>query len=167
MGIGKEIIDFIKNPENLNLLWLILPTLTFYLTKKDVFFVISLIVLAIILVYKLDLINKKDQIIQGRIKSKKQRVIPIKKWKLTIKRANQEFKYMYNWVFFGIVNTIFVFLFVYSTIISFRYSIILFGIHLALGTFIIILYAIINFNLNKSLKKGKNENKRVSKRKRK
>ncbi len=161
MGFIKEIIAFFKNYENLHFLWLILPPLTFYINNKNILFIISLILAMILFVYRLDLKNKTNLIIQGRIKTKRKNRPLFGHWKNVINDARIEFsRYMFGWWFFGIVNSIFIGLYIYSTIISFRYSLILFGAHLAIATFVIFLSLVINHNIRFNMKKKSKRNKK-------
>ena len=74
-----------------------------------------------------------------------------------ISDANNEFgAYMFNWWFFGAVYLAFMGSYAYSAIISFGYSKILFGIHIAVAVFFVFLAVVANSNLNKKAKIKKN-----------
>lgn len=156
MGLIKDTIDFLKDPTNLNLLILILPPLTFYLNGLTGWFIFSIMISAILFVYRLDLLNKQKDIINNRIKSLRKKKIPVKKFKGQIKKAHLEFKdYLLSWPFFGLVSIMFIVQFFYSTKISYKYSILLFGIHLGLIAFIIILNLVLHKNFKRLARRRK------------
>ncbi len=145
----KEIINFVKNPENLHLLILILPPFTFYLTnQKKLLLIFSIIVSTILFVYRIDLKNKVDLFIKSRINTKRKRKKQFRSLKEQIKNVDREFWYIFSWKFFMIVNLIFLGLLIYSTFLSYNYKLGLFLLHLASWVFVIFLYLIINYNLN-------------------
>lgn len=147
-------ISFITDKKKVHQALFILPLLTFYLTKGSSWlFFIGLVILAMMEVYKIDLENKIPLIIKSRVNTISKGKPLLRNWRDQLKDAGKEFSYIYNWKFFGLVSLIFIVEFVYSAIISLNYSYILFGVHLFLAVYFILLELMINHNVNLLAKK--------------
>lgn len=149
-----KIINFLTDKRNIHQIVFILPLLTFYLTNKSAWiFFGGLIILAIMEVYKTDLEGKIQIMIKNRINQKSKNKPLLRNWKNQINDAGKEFNYIYSWKFFGVLGIIFVAEFVYSTIISYNYSKILFGVHLFMIVYFIFLNLMIDNNFKLLAKK--------------
>jgi len=157
MNVIKETINFIKNPENLSWVFLLLPLLVFYLVNKKIVFVSYLIIFFILLAYKYDLTKKNLERMRGRISQKKKKKPLLRHFRDLWKDADEEFRgYLFAWPFFGILFLSFIGLYIYSATLSFNLSSSLFALHIGLGIFWIFFALMDNKNLDK-LSKMKNE----------
>jgi len=142
-----NVLGFLTDKKKIHQVLFLIPILTFYLTNPSIwFFIASLVLLAIMEVYKTDLEGKIRIIINNRVKQKARNKPLLRKWKDQINDAGKEFDYIYSWKFFGVISLVFIMEFIYSTIISYDYSKILFGVHLFMIVYILFLNLIINYN---------------------
>jgi len=154
------IIDFLTDKRKIHQALFILPLLTFYLNKSPIWlFVLGLIILAIMEVYKIDLEGKIPIMVKNRVKQVSKNKPLLRNWKDQINDAGKEFSYIYHWKLFGLISLIFIAEFIYSTIIAYTYSKLLFGIHLFMIAYFIFLELILSYNfelLSKNKIKRKN-----------
>ena len=144
-----KVIDFLTDKRKVHQALFILPIITFYLTESPMWlFFGGLIILAIMEVYKTDLEGKIKIMITNRIKQKVKNKPLLRNWKDQINDAGKEFNYIYSWKFFAVLSIIFIGEFIYSTIISYSYSKILFGIHLFMVVYFIFLILMIDHNFS-------------------
>jgi Flp pilus assembly protein TadB len=156
----KDLVEFILDKEKIHQLFLILPPITFFLTRQPFWlFLSSMVILAILEVYKTDLKAKTKLVIKGRVKAISQNRPLLRSWKEQIRDAGKEFSYMFSWPFFGMICLIFIGMFIYSTIISWHYSKLLFAVHIFLIVFMIMIWIIIGYNLRQLASKQKRKRK--------
>jgi Flp pilus assembly protein TadB len=152
-----ELIEFIKNPKNLSWVFLLLPIYIFYLSGENVSLIFYIILFFILLAYKYDLSKKSLERIEGRIKQKRKNKPLLRHFKDMWRDANEEFgEYVFAWPFFGLCYLTFFGLYIYSTIIIYSISLILFALNIGLALFWILFALMDNKNLDKFVK-GKNE----------
>lgn len=141
------IIEFLTDSKKLHQALFLLPLLTFYLTKSSMwFFFGALIILAIMEGYKADLDGKIKVMIKNRINQKSKNKPLLRDFNDQMKDIKKEFNYIFALNFFIVISIIFIVEFIYSTVISFSYSKILFGIHLFLIVYFLILDLMIDNN---------------------
>ncbi|MFA5953337.1 MAG: hypothetical protein WC812_01970 [Candidatus Pacearchaeota archaeon] len=144
-----KIIDFFTDKKKIHQALFILPLITFYLTKSPMWlFFAGLAILAIMEVYKTDLEGKIKVMMKNRLKQKDKNKPLLRNWKDQINDAGKEFDYIYSWKFFAVISIIFIVEFIYSTVISYNYSKILFGVHIFMIIYFIFLDLMINHNFN-------------------
>jgi len=118
----------------------------------------GLVILAIMEVYKTDLEGKIKIMIYNRLRQKTKNKPLLRNWKDQVNDAGKEFDYIYSWKFFAVISIVFIAEFIYSTIISYNYSKILFGVHIFMIIYFIFLDLMINHNFN-LLSKNRNKKK--------
>ncbi len=154
----EKILEFIFDKKKIHQITFILPLVVFYLTNQPKWlFLISLIILAVMEVYKIDLENKINLIIQGRIKQISKKKPLLRNWRDQMKDACKEFNYIYSWPLFGLVSLVFIAEFIYSTCLSYNYSFILFGVHIFLIIYFIFLERIVHHNFEIIIAKKENK----------
>lgn len=152
-----SIISFIFDKKKVHQAVFLLPLLTLYLTNQPKWlFFIALIILAIMEVYKIDLENKINILINNRVKQISKKKPLFRDWRDQIKDVKNEFNYIYALPFFVFMSIIFILEFIYSTYISYFYSWFLFVFHIFLIAYLSFLELVINNNF-RLLAKNKNK----------